>query len=179
MSNSQNLIWIDLEMTGLDPKTDQIIEIAVIVTDPNLEIIAKSPAIAIFQPDEVLENMNDWCKKVHKENNLIERVKQSKISLYQAEQQILEFLKPLVPKGCSPICGNSVHQDKRFLYEHMPTLAEYFHYRHIDVSTFKELAKRWSPELLTKIKKHSSHLALEDIEDSINELKFYRNNFLK
>lgn len=177
--DKQNLIWIDLEMTGLDPEKERIIEIATIVTDKDLNILAEGPVLAIKQSDELLAKMSDWCVKTHTENGLIERVKNSKLTERVAELQTIDFLKRWVPKGASPICGNSVPQDKRFLYKYMPDLADYFHYRHLDVSTLKELANRWKPEILTQFKKRNTHLALDDIRESINELKFYREHFIK
>lgn len=177
--DKQNLIWIDLEMTGLDPEKERIIEIATIVTDKDLNILAEGPVLAIKQSDELLAKMSDWCVKTHTENGLIERVKNSKLTERAAELQTIDFLKRWVPKGASPICGNSVPQDKRFLYKYMPDLADYFHYRHLDVSTLKELVSRWKPELLSQFKKKNTHLALDDIRESINELKFYREHFIK
>lgn len=179
MKDNQNLIWIDLEMTGLDPEKERIIEIATIVTDKDLNILAEGPVLAIHQSDELLANMNDWCVKTHSANGLIERVKQSKLTERAAELQTIDFLKKWVPKGVSPICGNSIAQDKRFLFKYMPELAEYFHYRHLDVSTLKELVKRWKPELLKQFSKQNTHLALDDIRESINELKFYRSHFIR
>ena len=177
--DKQNLIWIDLEMTGLDPETDRIIEIATIVTDKNLNILAEGPVLAVHQSDEVLNQMNEWCVKTHNANGLVTRVKQSKLNERAAELQTLDFLKRYVPKGCSPICGNSVAQDKRFLFKYMPDLADYFHYRHLDVSTLKELASRWKPEILEGFKKKNTHLALDDIRESIAELAYYREHFIK
>ncbi|RZN59377.1 oligoribonuclease [Avibacterium paragallinarum] len=177
--DKQNLIWIDLEMTGLDPEKERIIEIATIVTDKDLNILAEGPVLAIHQPDSLLAKMSDWCQKTHRENGLIERVKQSKLNERAAELQTLDFLKKWVPKGASPICGNSVAQDKRFLFKYMPDLAEYFHYRHLDVSTLKELASRWNPEILNNFSKKNTHLALDDIRKSIAELAFYREHFIK
>ncbi|MDG6894467.1 oligoribonuclease [Volucribacter amazonae] len=179
LQDKQNLIWIDLEMTGLDPKKERIIEIATIVTDKDLNILAEGPVLAIHQPDTLLNAMSEWCVKTHSANGLIERVKQSKLNERAAELQTLDFLKKWVPKGCSPICGNSVAQDKRFLYQYMPDLADYFHYRHLDVSTLKELASRWKPEILAGFSKKNSHLALDDIRESIAELAYYRQNFIK
>ncbi|MBV6539956.1 oligoribonuclease [Ursidibacter maritimus] len=177
--NKQNLIWIDLEMTGLDPEKERIIEIATIVTDKDLNILAEGPVLAIHQPDELLNKMSEWCVKTHTENGLVERVKQSKLTERAAELQTLDFLRKWVPKGASPICGNSVAQDKRFLYRYMHDLAEFFHYRHLDVSTLKELASRWKPEMLNQFSKKNTHLALDDIKESIEELKFYREHFIK
>lgn len=177
--DKQNLIWIDLEMTGLDPEKERIIEIATIVTDKDLNILAEGPVLAIHQPDSLLAKMNAWCQKTHSENGLIERVKQSKLTERAAELQTLDFLKKWVPKGASPICGNSVAQDKRFLFKYMPELADYFHYRHLDVSTLKELGARWSPEMLKGFSKKNTHLALDDIRESIAELAYYREHFIK
>ncbi|HGO5294035.1 TPA: oligoribonuclease [Photobacterium damselae subsp. damselae] len=174
--NEQNLIWIDLEMTGLDPETHKIIEIATIVTDAQLNILAEGPVLAIHQPEEELAKMDDWCTTTHTNSGLVERIRQSKITEQEAVRQTIEFLEKWVPKGVSPICGNSIGQDRRFLYKHMPELEAYFHYRYLDVSTIKELARRWQPEVLNGFSKKGSHLALDDIHDSIAELKYYREN---
>ncbi|PXY98591.1 oligoribonuclease [Gilliamella apicola] len=177
--NSNNLIWIDLEMTGLNPAIDRIIEIATIVTDSNLNILAEGPVIAIHQSDELLALMDDWNKNTHGKSGLIERVRQSTVNEQQAEQQTIEFLKQWVPANSSPICGNTIGQDRRFLFNYMPNLESYFHYRYLDVSTIKELAKRWKPEILKGITKQNTHQALDDIRDSIAELIYYRQHFFK
>lgn len=176
---ADNLIWIDLEMTGLDPEKERIIEIATIVTDKDLNILAEGPVLAVKQSEALLSKMSDWCVKTHTANGLIERVRASKLTERAAELQTLDFLKRYVPKGASPICGNSIAQDKRFLYRYMPDLADFFHYRHLDVSTLKELARRWKPELLDQFKKANTHLALDDIRASIDELRFYREHFIR
>ncbi|KTB72803.1 oligoribonuclease [Pseudomonas syringae] len=177
MQNKQNLIWIDLEMTGLDPDTDVIIEMATIITDSELNTLAEGPVIAVHQSDETLAKMDEWNTRQHGGSGLTQRVRESTVSMAEAEAQTLEFIKLWVPERSSPICGNSICQDRRFLYRHMPTLENYFHYRNLDVSTLKELAARWSPEL--KFKKGSTHLALDDIRESIAELRFYREHFIK
>ncbi|MBD1557390.1 oligoribonuclease [Vibrio sp. S9_S30] len=172
--SDQNLIWIDLEMTGLNPETHKIIEIATIVTDSELNILAEGPVLAIHQPEEELAKMDEWCTTTHTGSGLVKRVKQSTVTEQQAIEQTIEFLKHWVPAGKSPICGNSVGQDRRFLYEFMPELEAYFHYRCIDVSTIKELTRRWKPDVLKQFSKTGSHLALDDIRESIAELRFYR-----
>ena len=177
--DKQNLIWIDLEMTGLDPEKERIIEIATIVTDKDLNILAEGPVIAVHQSDELLNKMSEWCVKTHTANGLVDRVKASKLTERAAELQTLDFLKRWVPKGASPICGNSIGQDRRFLYRHMPLLEQYFHYRYLDVSTLKELARRWKPEILAGFSKQGTHLALDDIRESIAELRYYRENFIR
>jgi len=175
--DANNLIWIDLEMTGLDTQNDRIIEIATIVTDSNLNILAEGPMLAIHQPDEVMAAMDDWNTKQHGGSGLTERVRQSKIDEAEAERQTIEFLQQYVPKGASPMCGNSICQDRRFLARCMPELEAFFHYRNLDVSSIKELAKRWKPEACKGLVKNSSHLALDDTRDSINELIHYREHF--
>ena len=177
MSAERNLIWIDLEMTGLDPEHEVIIEIATIVTDSQLTIIAEGPSLVIHQPDNILNAMDTWCTQQHGQSGLTERVRQSTISVSAAEQQTLAFLKKHVSKGASPMCGNTVSHDRRFLARYMPELEAYFHYRHIDVSTIKELARRWKPEALKGLTKQGTHLALDDIRESISELQHYRKNF--
>ncbi|GGL98736.1 oligoribonuclease [Pseudomonas asuensis] len=179
MQNDQNLIWIDLEMTGLDPDNDVIIEMATIVTDSELNTLAEGPVIAIHQPDEILNGMDEWNTRQHGQSGLTQRVRESTISMAEAERQTLAFLEQWVPVRKSPICGNSICQDRRFLYRHMPQLEAYFHYRNLDVSTLKELAARWAPHVRDGVKKTGSHLALDDIRDSIEELRYYREHFIK
>ncbi|MDW6018229.1 oligoribonuclease [Vibrio plantisponsor] len=176
--SDQNLIWIDLEMTGLDPEAHKIIEIATIVTDSELNILAEGPVLAIHQPESELDKMDDWCTNTHTGSGLVERIRQSTVTEAQAVAQTIEFLEKWVPRGKSPICGNSIGQDRRFLYKHMPELEEYFHYRYIDVSTLKELTRRWKPEVLDGFSKKGSHLALDDIRESIAELKYYRQTIM-
>ncbi|PHM74871.1 oligoribonuclease [Xenorhabdus kozodoii] len=180
MSKSENnLIWIDLEMTGLDPERDRIIEIATIVTDSELNILAEGPVIAVHQSDEQLALMDDWNVRTHTGSGLIERVKQSQFNDVQAEKATIAFLEQWVPAGKSPICGNSVGQDRRFLFRYMPELEKYFHYRYLDVSTLKELARRWKPEMLSGLSKKNTHQALDDIRESIAELVYYREHFIQ
>ncbi|GAB6068039.1 oligoribonuclease [Methylothermus subterraneus] len=179
MADKDNLIWIDLEMTGLDPDRDAILEIATVVTDPDLNLLATGPVLAIYQPESVLAAMDDWNRKHHSESGLLERVRSAGVSEREAEARTLEFLKRWVPAGASPMCGNSVCQDRRFLYRLMPRLEAYFHYRNLDVSTLKELARRWAPKVQEGFKKKNAHQALADILESIEELKYYRENFIR
>ncbi|NVZ56530.1 oligoribonuclease [Pseudomonas edaphica] len=179
MQNPQNLIWIDLEMTGLNPDTDVIIEMATIVTDSNLNTLAEGPVIAIHHSDAVLATMDEWNTRTHGNSGLTQRVRDSRISMAEAEAETIAFLVKWVPKGKSPICGNSICQDRRFLYRHMKGLESYFHYRNLDVSTLKELAARWAPEVKDSFHKGSTHLALDDIRESIAELQHYRKHFIK
>ena len=172
--SNENLVWIDLEMTGLDPEKETIIEIATVVTDKHLNILAKGPNLAIHQEKAVMDAMDEWCTKHHGDSGLTVRVLSSSISMQQAEAETIAFLEQYLPSGASPICGNSVGQDRRFLYRYMPKLEAFFHYRYIDVSTIKELAKRWKPEALEGFSKQGSHLALDDILESIGELAHYR-----
>ncbi len=174
MRDAQNLIWIDLEMTGLDTDNDLIIEIATIVTDKNLNEIATGPVFAIGQSEQTLESMDKWNRRQHGNSGLWQRVLDSDTTVEQAEQGTIEFLERHVAPGMSPMCGNSICQDRRFMARLMPTLEDYFHYRNLDVSTIKELSRRWSPRLMEGFSKQSSHLALEDIRDSIDELRYYR-----
>ncbi len=179
MLSKDNLIWVDLEMTGLEPETDTIIEIATIVTDANLNILAEGPNLAIYQSDEVLAGMDEWCTRTHGESGLTARVRSSATNMQQAEEQTIEFLSQYVAKGASPMCGNTIGQDRRFLVKYMPSLEAFFHYRNIDVSTLKELVKRWHPQMLAGLSKKGAHLALDDIRESIAELQYYRANFIK
>ncbi|MEW8626087.1 MAG: oligoribonuclease [Candidatus Thiodiazotropha sp.] len=177
--DASNLIWIDLEMTGLDTEQDEIIEIATIVTDVNLNILAEGPVIAIHQPQAILDAMDEWNQRQHGGSGLLERVKQSQYSEAEAQAETIRFLQQYVPAGASPMCGNSICQDRRFMARTMPELEAYFHYRNLDVSTLKELMNRWSPSLSEGFTKQGKHLALDDIKDSIAELNFYRNHFLR
>jgi oligoribonuclease len=177
--DADNLIWIDLEMTGLDTRTDRIIEIATVVTDKHLKVLGQGPVLAIYQPDSVLEAMDDWNRKQHGGSGLVDRIRASTLSAADAERATLDFLSRWVPPGKSPMCGNSICQDRRFLAREMPTLERFFHYRNLDVSTLKELARRWAPAVFAGMQKASTHLALDDILESIDELKYYRERFLK
>lgn len=175
--SENNLIWVDLEMTGLEPRHDKVLEIASIVTDSQLNILAEGPEIAIYQPDDVLENMNEWCIKQHGKSGLTDRCRKSTVSEQEASEMTINFLKDFVPAGTSPMCGNSICQDRRFMHIHMLPLEAFFHYRNIDVSTIKELARRWNPSVTDGYKKKGSHLALDDIRESIEELKLYKEKF--
>jgi len=177
--DENNLIWIDLEMTGLEPQQDQIIEIATVVTDANLKILAQGPVIAIHQPDAIMQAMDDWNTRHHGDSGLTRRVQQSSSSMADAEQETLEFLRAYVVPGKSPMCGNSICQDRRFMARLMPELEAFFHYRNLDVSTLKELARLWKPELTSGFVKQGAHLALDDILESIAELEYYRECFIQ
>ena len=173
-AKSENLIWIDLEMTGLDPLADRTIEIATLVTDSDLNLVAEGPVVAIHQPDAVLAAMDDWNRRTHGESGLLERVRRSTATVADAEQATLGFLREHVEAGASPMCGNSICQDRRFLAREMPALEKFFHYRNLDVSTLKELARRWAPAVFAGLQKNSTHLALDDIRESVEELRYYR-----
>ncbi len=177
--NEMNLIWVDMEMTGLDPDTDKIIEVAVVVTDMQLNVLAEGPVFAIHQSDETLNKMDAWNKGTHGRSGLIDRVKASTVTEEDASKALIEFLRTYVPAGKSPMCGNTICQDRRFMARGMPKLEAFFHYRNLDVSTLKELCRRWKPELASGFKKHQKHTALADIIESIEELKYYRANFIK
>jgi oligoribonuclease len=177
MPSSDYLIWIDLEMTGLKPDTDVIIEMATIVTDAHLNLVAEGPVIAIHQPPEILDAMDEWNQRTHRASGLVERVRESKYTMASAEKRTLEVLRVLVEQNSSPMCGNSICQDRRFLARHMPTLEKFFHYRNLDVSTIKELARRWAPSIMGGFAKQGEHKALADIQESIRELAYYRQHF--
>ncbi len=177
--NEMNLVWVDMEMTGLDPDTDRILEMAVVVTDMHLHVLAEGPVFAIHQSDEVLDKMDAWNKGTHGRSGLIERVRASTITEADAEASLLAFLKTFVPSGKSPMCGNTICQDRRFMARGMPKLEAFFHYRNLDVSTLKELCKRWRPQLAAGFKKHQKHTALADIIESVEELRYYREHFIR
>ncbi len=177
--DSNNLIWIDMEMSGLNPEIDRILEVALVVTNPQLETVAEAPVLVVHQPAAVLDAMDEWNRSTHARSGLIERVKASALSEAEAEAQLVDFLMQHVPPNVSPMCGNSVHQDRRFLSRYMPRLEAHFLYRNLDVSTLKELAKRWKPDIMAGLTKHGKHEALADIYESIGELKYYREHLLK
>ncbi len=177
--DQNNLVWLDMEMTGLNPDGDRIIEVALVVTDAQLATVAEAPVLVIHQPDAVLDAMDDWNKSTHGRSGLIDKVRASTLDEARAEEQLIAFLRDLVPPRTSPMCGNSVCQDRRFMARWMPRLEAYFHYRNLDVSTLKELVRRWKPELAKDVVKQGRHEALADIYESIDELRYYRDNFLK
>lgn len=179
VDKSKTLIWIDMEMTGLEPESDRVIEIATLITDADLNTLAEGPVVAVHQSDLVLAGMDEWNQRTHGDSGLVARVRTSQSDEADAEQQTLDFLREYAETGSSPMCGNSVHQDRRFLVKYMPTLEAFFHYRNLDVSTVKELARRWRPELLAGFNKTGSHQALDDIRDSVSELQYYREHFFK
>ncbi len=177
--NNQNLIWLDMEMSGLSPETDFVLEVALVVTDAQLNTVAEAPVLVVHQTDAVLDRMDNWNKGTHGKSGLIDKVKASRLDDAAVEARMVDFLQQYVGAGKSPMCGNSICQDRRFLAKHMPKLEAYFHYRNLDVSTIKELARRWRPELYDGFKKENRHEALADIYESINELKYYREHFMK
>ncbi len=176
--DNNNLIWVDMEMTGLNPDTDRIIEVAIVITDSQLNTVAEGPVLVVHQPDEVLNGMDKWNQSTHSKSGLIDKVKASRLNEVDVEMRLLEFIRLYVPPGMSPMCGNSICQDRRFMARSMSQLEAYFHYRNLDVSTLKELVKRWKPEILSGFNKEGKHEALADIYDSISELKYYRQHFI-
>ena len=177
--NNNNLIWIDMEMSGLIPDSDRILEVALVVTDSQLKVVAEAPVLAVHQSDSILDNMDKWNKSTHAKSGLIDKVKTSKLNEDEVEKDMITFLQKYVPPNISPMCGNTICQDRRFLARTMPKLEAYFHYRNLDVSTLKELVKRWKPDILAGLTKQGKHEALADIYDSIAELKYYREHFIK
>ena len=177
--NNNNLIWIDMEMSGLIPDSDRILEVALVVTDSQLNVVAEAPVLAVHQSDSILDNMDKWNKSTHAKSGLIDKVKASKLNEDEVEKDMISFLQKYVPPNISPMCGNTICQDRRFLARTMPKLEAYFHYRNLDVSTLKELVKRWKPDILAGLTKQGKHEALADIYDSIAELKYYREHFIK
>lgn len=177
--NECRLVWLDMEMTGLDPERERIIEVAVVVTEPDLTVVAEGPVLVIHQPDSLLDAMDSWNRSTHSKSGLTDKVKASTMTEEQAQDELIAFLSQYVPAGKSPLCGNTVGQDRRFMFKYMPKLEQFFHYRTVDVSTLKELARRWKPELLKGFEKRSKHEALADIYESIDELKYYRDVFIK
>ena len=176
--DNNNLIWVDMEMTGLNPDTDCIIEVALVITDTQLNTLAEGPVLVVHQSDAILDGMDKWNKSTHAKSGLIDKIKASQLTEVDVEAQMIAFLKQHVPSGASPMCGNSICQDRRFMARSMPQLEAYFHYRNLDVSTLKELVKRWKPDIASGFSKDSKHEALSDIYDSINELKYYRQHFI-
>ena len=179
MQNPNNLAWLDMEMTGLNPDTDRIIEVAMIITDANLNVLAQSDVYVIHQPDTIIDHMDAWNTATHNRTGLVAKVKASSLTEAEVEQHLLNFLSQWLPEKASPMCGNSIHQDRRFMARYMPKLEAYFHYRNLDVSTLKELAKRWNPAIAKGVVKKGAHQALDDIQESIEEMKYYRAHFLK
>ena len=179
IDKQQTLIWIDMERTGLEPEQDRIIEVATLITDSDLNVLAEGPVLAVHQSDDVLDGMDEWNQRTHGESGLVERVRKSQLNEADVEAQTIAFLQRYAERGSSPMCGNSVHQDRRFMVKYMPSLADFFHYRNLDVSTVKELAKRWRPDVASSYKKQSTHQAMDDIRDSVNELKHYREHFFQ
>ena len=179
MQNPNNLAWLDMEMTGLNPDSDKIIELAMIVTDQDLNILAQSDVLVIHQPDSIMDNMDAWNTSTHQRTGLTAKVKAATLTEAEAEQQLLHFMAQWLPEKTSPMCGNTIHQDRRFMARYMPKLEAYFHYRNLDVSTLKELAKRWHPAVAKGVVKKGAHQALDDIIESIEEMKYYRAQFLK
>jgi len=178
-ADANNLVWVDMEMSGLDPEIEKVLEIAIVVTDTQLNTVAEAPVLVVHQPDSVLDAMDSWNKSTHAKSGLIDRVKRSRLSEADVENTLVGFLSEHVPARVSPLCGNSVHQDRRFMVRYLPRLEEHFHYRNLDVSTLKELMRRWKPELAAGMTKHGKHEALADVYESIDELKYYREHFLK
>ena len=178
-ADANNLIWVDIEMSGLDPAIERVLEVAIVVTDTHLNAVAEGPVLVLHQSDAVLAAMDAWNKSTHAKSGLIERVKASTLTEADVENRLVDFLQQHVPAGVSPLCGNSVHQDRRFMVLYLPRLEAYFHYRNLDVSTLKELMRRWRPELAAGMTKHGKHEALADIYESIEELKYYREHFLR
>ena len=178
-ADANNLIWVDMEMSGLDPEKERVLEVAVVVTDSSLNTVAEGPVVVVHQPAAVLDAMDAWNKSTHGKSGLIDRVKASKVDEAGAQTMLVDFLRQHVPSGVSPLCGNSVHQDRRFMVKYLPAFEAHFHYRNLDVSTLKELMRRWRPELAAGMTKHGRHEALADIYESIDELKYYREHFLK
>lgn len=178
MQNAKNLAWLDMEMTGLNPDTDRIIEVAMIITDSDLNILAQSEVLVIHQPDSIIDHMDKWNTTTHTRTGLVDKVKASTLTETEAEEKLLAFISEWIPEKTSPMCGNSIHQDRRFMVRYMPRLEAYFHYRNLDVSTLKELARRWNPAIVKGISKKGAHQALDDIKESIEEMAYYREHFL-
>lgn len=178
MQNAKNLAWLDMEMTGLNPDTDRIIEVAMIITDSDLNILAQSEVLVIHQPDSIIDHMDKWNTTTHTRTGLVDKVKASTLTEAEAEKKLLAFISEWIPEKASPMCGNSIHQDRRFMVRYMPRLEAYFHYRNLDVSTLKELARRWNPAIVKGISKKGAHQALDDIKESIEEMAYYREHFL-